>query len=63
MKPTLTYSMRTLTKMIKSKIQATDMKFWTSTVARDRIRNEIFKQVEIQRYNRNDYNGFDMYKE
>lgn len=39
------------------------MKFWTSTVARDRIRNEIFKQVEIQRYNRNDYNGFDMYKE
>jgi hypothetical protein len=42
------------------------MKFWRSTVGetrRDRIRNEIVKQVEIQRHNRSDYNDFDMYKE
>jgi hypothetical protein len=42
------------------------MKFWRSTVGeqrRDRIGNKIFKQVEIQRHNRRDYNGFDMYKE
>jgi hypothetical protein len=37
--------------MIKSIIQATDMKFWISTVGktrRDRIRSNPFKQVEIQ---------------
>jgi hypothetical protein len=42
------------------------MIFWISTVGktrRDRIRNKLFKQVEIQRHNRSDYNGFDMYKE
>jgi hypothetical protein len=63
---TLTYSIKTLTKTVKSKIQATDMTFFLSIVGKtrkDRIRNELFKQAGIRRHKRSDYNGYDTYKE